>query len=844
MNPKTTLTLLFTLGTGALALAFAQTAPTAPPSPSPAAASAPTFPAQVELVTVDIVVTDKKHVPVTGLPREAFTLLEDGQPQEVSSFEPVVLPATPSGAVPPRPRVATNTTPEARTARTFVIVFDDVHLTPFQSRRAKGAVAEFLKNGVREGDRVALVATGGGAWWSTRMEAGREELLTLLKRLDGRFIPDRSPDRMSDYEAMRIHMFQDQQVEARVARRFQSYGVSMNDPRAGDSQGLYGAGTGDPMVRARATDVYFQAANRNRLTLQVMERVLNALATSRGRKSLILVSEGFIYDPHLDEFKAVVQSARRSNVAVYFLDTRGLEAGSIYSSAEFGPALDNQDIGAHFAETMEASEGAESLAADTGGFSVKNTNDLNKGIKRISDETRAYYLLGYNPRNQAQDGRFRKIQVKVAGKDLHVRARKGYYAPLAGAKAPEKKGSADPDIQAALDSPYEEPGIPLRMTSYVFEETMLGKAKVMLVTEVDIGNFAFEEKDGRFTDSVEFLLVAAHRESGEFFRYDQKVEMKLLPETKQRLSRSWYPIARDFELAPGGYQAKIVVRDKNSRRIGTVVHEFQVPDLASFRVSTPVLSDTLQPRADGQQGSPRAALLARRSFAADSMIYSQFEVFGAAKDKKTGMPHVRAGFAIRRQDGTVFSQNAPTVINPTSLGNVTRLIGAPLAGATPGEYELVLSFQDEIGGKNLEVRESFTVLPAGQSPAAATAAPPAPAAALAPAPAAPAEAATDSELAAALRLVGEGDFQSAVERLDPVVRRLSTAGGSPRDLALAHLYLGVAYLGLDQEKAGRASFREALKLDGALALAPEKFPPKVIRALDEARAEASSSSSP
>src|SRR4029453_11849409 len=115
----------------------------------------------------------------------------------------------------------------------------------------------------------------------------------------------------------------------------------------------------------------------------------------------------------------------------------------------------------------------------------------------------------------------------------------------------------------------------------------------MIVADAQVRDFAYNEEAGRFVDSLEFLLVAAHRETGEFFRYDQKVEMKLLPATRQKLE--WYTISRDFELAPGGYQAKIVVRDKNSGRIGTLVHEFEVPPLGPFRVSTPVLSDTMQP---------------------------------------------------------------------------------------------------------------------------------------------------------------------------------------------------------------------------------------------------------
>ncbi|HEY7411528.1 MAG TPA: VWA domain-containing protein [Vicinamibacteria bacterium] len=802
------------------ALAGPQAKPSPAPSPG-AEGPTPTFPSEVDLVTVDVVVTDKKGVPITGLPREAFSLFEDGNPQAVSSFEAVTVPPAAATVTPTKPRVSTNMAPEARTGRTFAIVFDDIHLMPHQAHRAKAAVGEFLKSGVREGDRVALVATGGGAWWSTRMEAGRDELITLLKRLDGRHIPDMSPDRMSDWEAMRIHMFQDQQVEQRVSRRWETYGVTPGQTGRSEMQ----MGDSDPLVRGRASEVYFQAAAKNRITLQTLERVLLSLASTKGRKSLILVSEGFIYDPHLDEFKKVVQTSRRSNVALYFLDTRGLGGLPSYMSAQFGPAIDNQDIGAAFMENLEASEGAESLAADTGGFSVKNTNDLAKGVQRIAEESRSYYLLGYNPANQARDGRFRKIQVKVAGKDLRVRYRKGYYAPLDGGKAPERKGGADPDIQAALDSPYEEDAIPMRMTHYVFDETLLGKASVLLVTEVDVDRFGFEEKDGRFQDTLEFLLVAAHRESGEYFRYDQSVVMNLQASTRDRLRATWYPIVRDFELAPGGYQAKLVVRDKNTGRIGTVVHEFEVPDLSQFRVSSLNLSDTLQPNAEGQQGPPRVMMLARRAFPSDATLYGQFEVYGAAKDKKTGMPHVRAGYTIRHRDGGVVAQVAPTVINPTSLGKLSRLVGVPLQNAAPGEYEMVLTFQDEIGGKTLELREPFSVVATATAAAgpAATTAPTAP---------------SDPDLDEGARLVAAGDFQGAVERLDRVLRRLSTAGGATRDLALAHLYMGVAYLGLDQEKAGRASFREALKLDGALTLAPERFPAKAVAAFEAARADA------
>ena len=282
--------------------------------------------------------------------------------------------------------------------------------------------------------------------------------------------------------------------------------------------------------------------------------------------------------------------------------------------------------------------------------------------------------------------------------------------------ATAKPPVGDPDVQAALDSPYDAKEIPLRMTSYVFGETLLGKASVLVATEVDLKPFQFKEEDGRFVDTIEFLLIAAHRESGEFFRYDQKVDMRLQPETRDKLYRTWYPVVRDFELAPGGYQAKIVVRDKNTGRIGTVVHEFEVPALTQFRASTPVISDAL--REDADPKSPRPAVTARRSFPAGATVYAQFEVYGAERDKPTGMPRVTAGYEIRGTDGTVALKVDPSRITPTSLGRLSRIVGSPLGATPPGSYEMVLTLVDEVAGKTLEIREPFTVEPAAAATAA------------------------------------------------------------------------------------------------------------------------------
>jgi VWFA-related protein len=611
-----------------------------------------------------------------------------------------------------------NTDPAEQRGRTFAIVFDDTHITPMRANQSKAAVSSFLEKGVREGDRVTLVSTAGGTWWMTRMPGGREKLLDLLKRFDGRRILETGNDRLSDAEAMRIYVYRDPLVAERVLRRWEQYGVqSVMQRPSGQADSMRAGTVDDPYLMGRASEVYYQATTRLRTTLDTMERVINGLAAARGRKSLILVSEGFVYDLNLDEFKRVNDAARRANVAIYFLNARGLEGIPMEMTAQFGPALPDQDVGFAFTDQLDAVAGAEQISSDSGGFTVRNTNDLSGGVQRIANETRAYYLLGYVPSNTTRDGKFRKIQVKLAsGKGLQVRARKGYFAPRDdGKSAIEARKGVDPVIQAALDSPWAQDGLPLRMTEYVGEERMLGKAAVLVATEVDVGKVDFEEKEGRQVAELEFLLVVAHRETGEFFRYDQGVNMRLLPETRERLSKLWYPIVRDFELKAGDYQAKIVIRDKKSGRVGTVMHEFVVPSLEAFRVSTPIISDSRLAGGDAS-AAPRLSVLARRQFVSGSSLFCSVEVYGAKRDPKTGLPIVWQGYEVRRSDGSVLTSMAPSVIRPTSIGAVNRMFGFTLQDASPGTYEVFQTFRDEVDGHTVERRDSFEVLPPGALP--------------------------------------------------------------------------------------------------------------------------------
>ncbi len=682
---------------------------TVAPEPPAGQEAPPTFPGGVEQVIVDLVVTDKSGEPVAGITADDLLVKEDDVPQPIISFEAIELPDEPAEEPPSPPRISSNDETDVGKGRTFVVLVDDMNLTPQRVRDAKAAVASFLEYGVREGDYVNLIASSGTSWWTARMEAGRDQLIDTLKRLEGRRIPDTTVERITDWEAMRIHVYSDPFVADRVLRRFARFGVAALEQR--DPTDTLSGTVADPFVSTRATEVYLQARTRTSAVLRVLERALNGLAAARGRKSVVLVSEGFVEDPNLDEFRRVTAAARRANAAIYFLNASGLEM-PVEFSAQFGPSLASQDVGYAFTSMDLEDDGTEVLAADSGGFTVKNTNDLSRGIQRIARESQKYYLLGYVPANTARDGTFREIKVefrKGKGKGLKIRARRGYYAPSEdGSLAVEGQEGIDPAIQAALDSPWPKDGIPLRMTHFVRGEQMRGQANVLVVTEVDIRGLEFTEHEGRHRAELEFLLVVAHRESGEFFRYEQSISMKLRPATRERLSRVWFPIMRDFDLQTGDHQAKIIVREAGTGLIGSVVHEFVVPSLEDFRVATPILTDTFGESDRGLPADPQP--LARRDFLQGERVLCQLEVFGAAKDGG-GMPKVTHGYRVFTPDGRLFTSHPESEILPTSLGALSRTFGFSLENVVPGDYLMVMTVRDELTGKTLDIREPFTVIP-------------------------------------------------------------------------------------------------------------------------------------
>ena len=679
---------------------------------SPAEQDPPTFPAAVDLVTVDAVVLDAKGEPVVDLPAEDFTVREDGVPQRISSFEAVLVPETAArGQAARRLRASTNEL-SGDVARRFVVVFDEVHMSPLQAERAKDTLASFLRQGLREGDQVTIVPTGGGGWWNGRMNADGRDLAAFVRHLKGLRPAETSTCAIGEYDAALFYRLRDPGAESRLLRWLNECNptldppVAQSDTRAVTVDGRTRTRTetlrearqrrtqldiapGRGQLSAAAASVYERANVRRRRTLESLTRVLEGLAPLRGRKVVLLVSEGFIDEAGLPELRGVAQASLRASAAVFFLDARG-NTLPVAHSGDAARLLEGRDATGFFDEQGHLDDGAEAVAAQTGGATLRG--DLAQSWQRVAEESRAYYLLGYHPTNASRDGQLRKIEIDVARPGLRVRARPGYYAP-----SESDAGPTDQGLRGAIDLAVSGGSLSLRLAAFVLGPAEQARSRTLVVAEAETRGLGLRESGGRLVGQLDALALVVSRDTGAVSPLSQRIDISL-PAVGP--VAGWLGIPREFDLQPGTYQARVVVRGPDGR-VGAVEHEFAVPP-SGLRISTPVLTDVLD-----RNGRPIPT--ARTRFAANGQLYCQFEVHGATRDPQSGAPRVSARHTVRRSDGSVVSESAFTPLPAEAGGAPARMLAISLEGGAPGRYDLTLVARDELSGETREVQEPYVI---------------------------------------------------------------------------------------------------------------------------------------
>ena len=383
----------------------------------------PVFRATADLVEVDVVVHGRNGAFLSDLSIDDFAIDDAGQPQRIQQFYLHVSDAAgrPLAAA---PRQLSESPPTANSARTFVVVFDDAHLTPAGFKQTQSAAQALFSKEFRIGDLGGVVVAGRMV--NGRLTTDRDELLKAVKDVkpnankSSRLRSEREWPRLSEIEAVRITFDSDRDVLDVALRR-----ACADDPSY--------CRVGDPElpVRSKASALAESATAESGQTLQALRAVGNGLAKLPGRKIVLLMSEGFIAEQSWPMVQEVVALAARANFRFYTLDARGQDRALTSVSVD---ASAPDDAEARVLEQIDSGgDSINSLAVDTGGFVVRNTNQFDKGIARIAEDINNYYVLGYRPAVPG-DGKFHHIKVSVKRPGIAVRARRGY---LATPRAPE-----------------------------------------------------------------------------------------------------------------------------------------------------------------------------------------------------------------------------------------------------------------------------------------------------------------------------------------------------------------------------------------------------------------------
>ena len=371
-----------------------------PPDPGPAGdpqGDPPIFRTGVNFIRVDVIVTDGDGAPVRDLRAADFQVFEDGEPQEIESFQLVEIGPVPApDAEPARPII--NRYDEEREAaradtRIFVVFFDDYHVRWENGVRAGRALAEFLRTNLQPTDLIGLMHPLTPLD-DVRLTRRHEAIVEAAENFRGR---------KYDYQPVNLYEERYAHYPTEVVERL-----------------------------------------RNDVSLSALEGLMIRMGGMReGRKNVLLISEGFsnyvppehravnaqlfgqpiVSDPRLDRYEETAQffsdqslfydlrdvfsAANRFNTTIYALDPRGLAISEYdVSQRPVSRATDDRML-------RSTRDTLRVLARETDGRAITNTNDLEPGLRRMLRDSSVYYLLGYNSSRAPTDGKYHEIEVRV-----------------------------------------------------------------------------------------------------------------------------------------------------------------------------------------------------------------------------------------------------------------------------------------------------------------------------------------------------------------------------------------------------------------------------------------------
>jgi VWFA-related protein len=658
----------------------AQNAPAAqaPPPPSPPAQAPPPVPGEpdqipifrtdINFVRVDVIVTDKQGNPVHNLRQEDFEVTEDGKPQTVQTFKLInVREDAGVGSDPPR-EVRTSIEEQTEAARDDVRLFafflDDYHVRLENSMRARETIAKFVETYLQPADMAGIMYPLTSIH-DVMLARNRRSLAAAIRGFTGRKY-DYTP--RNAFEERYVHYVSTMEAE-RIRNQVTLTALKGLIIRLGG------------LREGRKAIVLVSEGFTNSLPAQMQSPIatcnsgpcLNAPAPRPDPVGFERTPEGmrldsqefFLQTDLLSDLRLVYELANRYNTTIYAVDPRGLAPFEFDLSTAGSAAVSLTRDRAMLDSTMDT---LRVLAEETDGRAILNTNDLERGLRQIVQDSSAYYLLGYTSTLSQPDGKFHKINVRVKRPGLQVRARPGYLALTATeaerATANQQKAGPPAAVTQALGTLAASTRRSLIQSWVGMAPGANGKTRISF-----LWNPAPARPGVRGEAASKLSLIAGGADSDLYHR-----------------SRSAAPGRIDFEVPPGPVDLEIAVEDAAGEVIDRETRKLNVPDMGlGLTVSTPeVFRGRTLPEWQKIAADPAAVPVVDRIFRRTDRLLLRV----GAQSSAGGAPVLTARMLNR--DGGEMS---PLTVTAAGIGNLSH-IDVPLSAIPPGDYLIEIIAKD------------------------------------------------------------------------------------------------------------------------------------------------------
>jgi VWFA-related protein len=540
-----------------------------------------TFRVESELVLVNVTVRDKNESFVRNLKPEDFTILEDNKPQKIISFDlenvdAVAMqnlaqakplpgePAAPSSA--PAATAPTNSADQFKDRRLIILFFDLSAMEPDEIDRAVTSAKNYVDKQMAPADLVSIVSLGS----------------VLLVNQD--FTSDK----------------------ALLKKQLDAFGEGSGQ---GYEEGTTGTteGTPDTGQPFTADDTEYNIFNTDR-RLEAIRSVAEKLSHMQQKKSLIYFSSGMDRTgiENQSELRAATNAAVRSNMAIYTMDLRGLQAlvpgGEAQNASLRGTSVySGQSMISTLTSNFTTQETLVTLASDTGGRAFLDSNDFTQIFRGVQQDTSSYYLLGYRSTNTAKDGRYRRIVVKVKLPGVKIDYRRGYYASADYKHSTKEDKELQLEEELASELPATDLPIYLSAAYFRLEPN---KYYVPISLVVPGSQIPFIRSSDRDKATLDVIGMVTDPQQHPVNRIRDTVKLAIDTSSDVRKKNVQYDTG--LSLPPGKYHLKFVVRENETGLMGSFETDFEIPDLKSrpLKMSSIVLASQLQPAKKSSAPNP------------------------------------------------------------------------------------------------------------------------------------------------------------------------------------------------------------------------------------------------